>query len=159
MVRRPRPKPLQAREMAKKCVVSVLSPVWSLPAGPPEAVFQKKMRQKSHKRYNSPIRFPPVLRFSLPTPPFLPVGPLRCRCTSCGGGGGGRLAASAPQFQSGWRIPLKAPIELSNINVFKRFRNYCGLYQLRNRCSPEADDREAAAEDDANYANYANYAN
>jgi hypothetical protein len=43
------------------------------------------------------------------------------------------LAASAPQFQSGWRIPLKPPIELSNINVL----------------SPEADDREAAAEDDA----------
>jgi hypothetical protein len=43
--------------------------------------------------------------------------PLQCRCTSCRGGGGGRLAASAPQFQSGWRIPLKPPIELSNINV------------------------------------------
>jgi hypothetical protein len=40
------------------------------------------------------------------------------------------LAASAPQFQSGWRIPLKAPIELSNINVFKRFRNYCGLIKV-----------------------------
>jgi hypothetical protein len=81
---------------------------------------------------------------------------------------------------------VKAPIELSNINVFKRFRNYSpgfpargthrgqrcaafftesrmqfdgttklhrksgfGLYQLRNRCSPEADHREAAAENDA----------
>src|ERR1700684_4585176 len=63
--------------------------------------------------------------------------------------GGGRLAASAPQFQSGWRIPLKAPIELSNINVFKRFRNYCGLYQLRNRCSPEADHRESSADNEA----------
>ena len=40
------------------------------------------------------------------------------------------MAASAPQFQSGWRIPLKAPIELSNINVFKRFRNYCGLIKV-----------------------------
>jgi hypothetical protein len=40
------------------------------------------------------------------------------------------LATSAPQFQSGWRIPLKAPIELSNINVFKRFRNYCGLIKV-----------------------------
>jgi hypothetical protein len=27
------------------------------------------------------------------------------------------LAASAPQFQSGWRIRLKPPIELSNINL------------------------------------------
>jgi hypothetical protein len=44
--------------------------------------------------------------------------------------GGGRLAASAPQFQSGWRIPLTPPIELSNINVFKRFRNYCGLIKI-----------------------------
>jgi hypothetical protein len=26
---------------------------------------------------------------------------------------------------------------------------YIGLYQLRNRCSPEADHREAAAENDA----------
>jgi hypothetical protein len=58
-----------------------------------------------------------------------------------------------PQFQSGWRIPLKAPIELSNINVFKRFRNYCGLYQLRNRCSPEADHRESSADNEARSAN------
>ena len=158
MVRRPRPKPLQAREMAKKCVVSVLSPVWSLPAGPPEAVFQKKCAERAISAI-TPYSFSAGSSFSAADSSLSSVGPLRCRCTSCGGGGGGRLAASAPQFQSGWRIPLKAPIELSNINVFKRFRNYCGLYQLRNRCSPEADDREAAAEDDANYANYANYAN
>jgi hypothetical protein len=31
------------------------------------------------------------------------------------GGGGGRLVASAPEFQGGWRMPLKPPIELSNI--------------------------------------------
>ena len=35
--------------------------------------FSKKMRQKSHKRYNSPIRFPPGLHFPLPIPPFLPL--------------------------------------------------------------------------------------
>ncbi len=40
------------------------------------------------------------------------------------------MAASAPQFQSEWRIPLKPPIELSNINVLKRFRNYCGLIKI-----------------------------
>ena len=115
--------------MAKKCVLSVLSPVWSLPAGPPEAVFQKKCAERAISAI-TPYSFSAGSSFSAADSSLSSVGPLRCRCTSCGGGGGGRLAASAPQFQSGWRIPLKAPIELSNINVFKRFRNYCGLIKI-----------------------------
>ena len=56
--------------MAKKCVLSVLSPVWSLRAGPPEAVFQKKVRRKSYKRYNSLFVFRRVFIFRCRFLPF-----------------------------------------------------------------------------------------
>jgi hypothetical protein len=47
-------------------------------------------------------------------------------------GGRGRLAALAPQFQSGWRIPLKAPIKLSNINLRLALRLITAMQLVRS---------------------------
>jgi hypothetical protein len=71
-----------------------------------------------------------VLHFPLPIPPFLPLVLCDAAAPHAEEGAEADWRPQLPSFQGGWRIPLKAPIELSNIDVF----------------SPEADHREAAAE-------------